>query len=517
MPEDQQSPQFDQRKDLLFEILIANIFTDLIGLSSDDVDRGIESNLQKVVELLRLDRTSLWQWNEDKKEFSLTHTWAAPGILPFPRNSRYSHRDYPWVTQQLLGGETVQFSNLNELPDEASVDKKSLQITGPKANVTVPLFAGGRIFGMLAFGSFTEREWPEALARKLQLVGQIFAGVLVRIGIERKLQLALSELRNLKERLQHENIYLQEEIKSIHKSGRMIGQSESLRQVLNSIDQVARTDSTVLLVGETGTGKEMAAVAIHERSLRNKRAMVRVNCAAIPAPLLESELFGREKGAYTGALSKQIGRFELANESTIFLDEVGEFPPDVQVKLLRVLQEREFERLGSPKPVQVDVRVIAATNHDLEKDVREGRFRQDLFYRLNVFPISIPPLRRRKEDIPLLVWNFVDEFSASFGKSIGNIPNELMNALSNYSWPGNIRELRNIIERGMIVSDGPELRLNVSGFTDDNSHAELALEVIERNHILKVLEMSGWRIRGRNGAAGLLQMKPTTLEGRMTT
>jgi transcriptional regulator with GAF, ATPase, and Fis domain len=243
--------------------------------------------------------------------------------------------------------------------------------------------------------------------------------------------------------------------------------------------------------------------------------MVRVNRAAIPAALLESELFGREKGAYTGALSKQIGRFELANGSTIFLDEIGELSHEVQVKLLRVLQEREIERLGSPKPILVDVRVIAATNHDLEKDVREGRFRQDLFYRLNVFPISLPPLRERKDDIPLLAWNFVDEFSASFGKAIGNIPGKVMDALTNYSWPGNVRELRNIIERGMIVSDGPELRLDASGFTDAISHGEASLQEMERRYILKVLEITAWRIRGENGAAGILQMKPTTLEGRM--
>ena len=326
---------------------------------------------------------------------------------------------------------------------------------------------------------------------------------------------AENALKELRDQLQDQNVYLRQEVKQLAGHSRIVGQSGSLQHVLRQAEQVAPTNSTVLLLGETGTGKELIATTIHEQSPRRDKAMVCVNCAAIPSALLESELFGREKGAYTGALSRQAGRFELANGSTLFLDEIGDLPAELQAKLLRVLQEKQIERLGSPKSIPIDVRVITATNRNLEKAVREGRFREDLYYRLNVFPITIPPLRDRREDIPLLVSAFVNEFGTAFGKNIASIAKESMEALQRYSWPGNVRELRNVIERAMIVASGTRLWIDSPEKTASVAPASLAMKDAEREHVLRVLDLTGWRIRGTNGAAETLKLKPTTLESLM--
>ena len=333
---------------------------------------------------------------------------------------------------------------------------------------------------------------------------------------EARLRHALEEVERLQERLQQEIVYLRQEVKSNQGHTRIVGQSPALCRVLAQVEQVASTQSSVLLLGETGTGKELFATAIHELSSRRNRPMVRVNCAAIPTALIESELFGREKGAYTGALARQIGRFEMADHSTILLDEISELPPESQAKLLRVLQEKELERLGSPKLIKVDVRVIAATNRDLAKAVAEGRFREDLYYRLNVFPITVPPLRERREDVPLLVWTFVEEFSKAMGKPVEAIAKSSLQALQQYQWPGNVRELRNVIERAMILANGPTLKIDLPGATATPVYRGLAtLAEVEREHIQRVLESTGGRIRGGGGAAEILGLKPTTLESRM--
>jgi formate hydrogenlyase transcriptional activator len=304
-------------------------------------------------------------------------------------------------------------------------------------------------------------------------------------------------------------------------TGVIVGQSTAVRRVLEQARQVAATDSTVLLLGETGAGKELIATYIHELSARRDRPMVRVNCAAIPDTLIESELFGREKGAFTGALSRQIGRFELADRSTIFLDEIGDLPTDVQVKLLRVIEERQIERLGSPKSIPVNVRIVAATHRNLEQRIAEDKFREDLYYRLNVFPIRVPPLRDRPEDVPFLVWRFVDEFSKSFGKRIDLITKENMVALQQHAWPGNIRELRNVVERAMIVTSGPQLTIalpTTAGCADRSAGERRSSDKmadVQREHIRSVLESSRWRIRGAGGAADRLGLRPTTLETRM--
>jgi len=295
----------------------------------------------------------------------------------------------------------------------------------------------------------------------------------------------------------------------------LVSESPAIQQVIAQIGQVAPTPATVLLIGETGSGKDVMAQAIHDLSPRHQRQMIRASCAAIPTSLMESELFGREKGAYTGAFSRQIGRFEAANQSTLFLDEIGELPMEVQVKLLRVLQER-VERLGSTQPVKVDVRIIAATNRNLEAAVCDKTFREDLFYRLNVFPLVVPPLRERVEDIPALVWSFIDEFSISFGKTIESISKDSLRELQHYPWPGNVRELRNVIERAMIVATGPQLVVTAPRLGErPMPQTAMTLTQLEVEHIRAVLALTNWRIRGSGGAAERLGLKPTTLEGRM--
>jgi len=298
----------------------------------------------------------------------------------------------------------------------------------------------------------------------------------------------------------------------------IVGESDALRYVMFRVDQVATTDATVLLCGETGTGKELLARAIHRRSPRRGRPFVVVNCAAMPATLIESELFGRERGAFTGAHTSQIGRFELATRGTIFLDEIGELPLEVQPKLLRVLQEGQVERLGNPRTVDVDVRVIAATNRDLSDEVREGRFRRDLYYRLNVFPITLPTLRQRRADIPLLVWHLLDRLGRTLRRKIDAIPDDVMEALSAHDWPGNIRELENVLQRALIVSRGGTLSLNEAwqpALETVMTGNSATLVDVERRHIVRVLDEVRWRIEGAGGAAQVLGMKPSTLRSRM--
>jgi PAS domain S-box-containing protein len=331
---------------------------------------------------------------------------------------------------------------------------------------------------------------------------------------DEKLRESLNEIKSLKDKLQRETDYLRSEIHLTEPCGTITGQSEVVRRALHHVRQVAPTDSTVLICGETGTGKELFAEAIHRLSQRKGRMLVKVNCAALPSPLVESELFGREKGAYTGALAHQNGRFDVADNSSIFLDEIGELSLEVQAKLLRVLQEGQFERLGSPKTIKVNVRLIAATNRDLAEEVRKGRFRQDLFYRLNVFPIKVPALRERVEDIPLLVWTFVEEFAARMGKKITKIPRKTMDALQRYSWPGNVRELRNVIERSVIISSSETLRVTQLQELQQTAQP-MTLAEAEREHIQRMLETTLWRIKGPHGAANRLGLKPSTLYTRM--
>jgi len=341
-----------------------------------------------------------------------------------------------------------------------------------------------------------------------QLMG-VSIDITERKQAEQKLRESYQEIKELKERLEAEGQYLQKEIREIGRYEDIVGQSEALKKVLRDVEQVAGTDSAVLITGETGTGKELIARAIHRLSRRKDRVMVKVDCAALPSTIIESELFGREKGAYTGALTRQVGRFETADGSTLFLDEIGELAIEVQSKLLRVVQEGEFERLGSSKTIRVNVRIVAATHRDLSERTKNGTFREDLFYRLNVFPIRVPPLRERPEDIPLLVTAFVREFEKKMDKRIPIIPRRTIEELRRYSWPGNIRELRNIIEHAVIVTTGDKLRLQMPNSVPPPGIR--TLKEAEYQTILSALEKTGWRIKGPRGAAILLGMKSSTL------
>ena len=496
---------------LAFEQFLTEISVQFINVPADEVSDVIQVALRRTGEELGLDRCTFYRMEPDGMLVEPI-SWqraGSPTAAPVAAAAQF-----PWMLETFRAGQIVSFNRVDDIPSD--VDREGCRQRGARSAVLVPLSVGGELVGAVAFSMVREeRIWTAEILHRLRTVGAAFASVLARRQGERALQGALAEVKRLGDQLQAENVYLRREVQERLGTGTLVGHSPAVRHVMELVQQVAMTDSTVLLIGETGTGKELFATQIHELSARRGRAMVRVNCSAIPSTLMESELFGREKGAYTGALARQIGRFELADRSSIFLDEIGELPPEVQVKLLRVIEERQIERLGSPTPIRVDTRIIAATHRDLEKRIADGVFRDDLFYRLNVFPIQVPPLRDRVEDIPLLVWRFVEEFSKSFGKRIEAIPRENMAELQRYAWPGNIRELRNVVERAMIVASSPRLTIALPQSTSAAGRRTTRLLDVEREHIRAVVESASWRIRGAGGAADRLGLKPTTLETRM--
>jgi formate hydrogenlyase transcriptional activator len=499
-----------------FERLIAEIAASFAAVSPDKEDEAIVDSQRRLAEFLGVERSSLWQPVDGRDdEFVYTHVWRADPSVPLP-NSEHLLADthFPWAMSRLRDGEIVAFTSVDEVP--SGTDRESYRRVGHRSGVSIPLITDGKLIGFISFGTLTfEHAWSPQTLDRLHLLGAVVANSLSRRRAHQSLQSALAEVQCLREQLALENVQLRREVRTLKGPRVIAAESVATRQVLAQVEQVAPTTATVLMLGETGCGKEVFAEAIHELSPRRAKAMVRVNCAAIPTALIESELFGRERGAYTGALSRQIGRFEVADGSTIFLDEVGDLPLEVQVKLLRVLQDRVIERLGSSQQIKVNVRVIAATNRDLEQAVADRTFREDLYYRLNVFPIRVPPLRERVEDVPTLVWTFVDEFSRAFGRNIESLSKSSLEALQNYSWPGNVRELRNVIERAVIVATGPRLVVETPRPSAVLKRRSLRFVDVEVDHIRSVLESTGWRVRGRGGAADLLGMKPTTLESRM--
>ena len=409
---------------------------------------------------------------------------------------------------------------INLTKEEIAAEPKFLE-AGHNSVCMLPLVSRGRVLGIFGVANHMQDAFPED---DLSFLGQVAD----QIALAVENAVTYHEISQLKEKLARENVYLESEIRNELGFEEIVGKSEALRRVLTEIETVAPTDSTVLIYGETGTGKELIARALHNLSSRKSNAFVKLNCAAIPTGLLESELFGHEKGAFTGAIAQRIGRFELGHRGTIFLDEVGEVPLELQPKLLRVLQEREFERLGSSRTLRSDARLIAATNRDLKTMADEQKFRLDLYYRLNVFPIRVPSLHERPEDIPLLVRHFVQQFSQRNNRLIETIPSETMEALVRYPWPGNIRELQNVIERAVIVSRGPVLNVPVADLKADvksdakarlepakNGNLQEVLNETERTAILSALEDSHWVVAGPNGAAARLGMKRTTLQLRM--
>jgi formate hydrogenlyase transcriptional activator len=398
-------------------------------------------------------------------------------------------------------------------PVTESAAQELANITGLRTLCVLPLTRRNRVLGVLGLGRLQDTAFAQGdVDFLLQVANQ------VAIAVENALE--YRQVTTFSDQLMHEKLYLEEEIRNRMHFKEIVGTSSTLRRVLQHVETVAPTESNVLICGETGTGKELIARAIHDLSSHRQGAFVKVNCAAMPAGLLESELFGHEKGAFTGALTQRIGRFELASQGTIFLDEISELPLELQPKLLRVLQEREFERLGSSRTLRTNARLIAATNRDLKSMVSEQKFRADLFYRLNVFPVELPPLRERTEDIHLLASHFARHFAHNLNKQINSIHTETMTALNRYRWPGNIRELQNVIERAVILSDGPTLRIPLSELSRDVTDHDLngstsTLEDAERRHILSVLKEANWVLSGTHGAAARLGIKRSTLQFRM--
>ncbi|QQO56866.1 MAG: sigma 54-interacting transcriptional regulator [Thiohalocapsa sp. PB-PSB1] len=514
---------------LRFETLLAEVSAGFVNPSPEDIDAEIDGALAKIGTLFAADRVFIVRFSRAPTgtEGALTLGWAAPGV---PRtdphlNGRLFDESFPWITARLREGRVFVLP-MDEFPAQAVAERNYVRKAGIASSILLPLTVGGIVGGAVILDSFDRhRRWDRLLAQRLRVLGEIIASALqrkqdmaARQAAEQDLTRALAQVRQLKERLEAENLLLREEIELHQSHEALTGDGQAMRQLKSRIERVAPTGSTVLILGETGSGKELVANALHRLSGRRDRPLIKVNCAALPETLIEAELFGREKGAYTGALTRQIGRFEVADGATLFLDEIGELPPALQGKLLRVLQDGGFERLGSTRTQHVDVRLIAATNRDLDRAVAEGRFREDLYYRLNVFPIRVPPLRERPEDIPALVWRLIGECCAHGARTIRSVPGRDMARLQTYAWPGNVRELRNLIERALILSDGPTLRIDLPGPASPPTPEEAAderLEAIERAHIRAILARTGWRIRGERGAAAILGLKPTTLEYRI--
>ncbi len=498
-----------------FETFLSNLSARFVKLESGEIDGEIELALKHLAEFFGVDRCGLLKADAEKKLAQVTHAWYAEGIERVGGEVNLQSL-FPWSFERLvMKGEVVRVPNFPILPPEAETDRQSWTVMGVKSALMLPLYIGKKIPYLLVLNNMSsETSWPDVYIPRLRLLGEIFVNALTRKIAEDELKNSLAEILMLKEKIRAEAEYLRSEINESRSHEEIIGKSDAVARLLCMVEQVAPTDSSVLILGETGTGKELVARAIHRSSSRADKLMVMVNCASLPSSLVESELFGRERGAYTGALTKQIGRFELADGGTIFLDEISELSLELQAKLLRVLQEGQFERLGSPKTIQLNVRIIAATNRNLAEEMKKGNFRPDLYYRLNVFPIQVPPLRERSDDIPLLVWAFIQEFGEKMGKQITRVSQQDMESLQSYVWPGNIRELRNIIEYSVIVNSGDTLRVRLPDERRETPRIT-TLQDMECQHITKALRLTGGKIKGSNGAARMLGLNPSTLYFRM--
>jgi transcriptional regulator with GAF, ATPase, and Fis domain len=509
-----------------FEDLLADLTASFVNVEPEALDDLIVDALRRIVQFLGVDRSTLGRYEQNSGQLTTTHSWAVPGIEPVP--SPILESRFPYLAPRVRSGSAVVVNRITDLPPEAGADAEALSKLGIRSMATFPLSATGGPLGWLSFGAIRRTHvWTEPEVQRLRLLAGVFANAMLRRRKEVELKAALAENLALRERVEAENAVWREEVLHCREFDELVGESPALKRVLLQLEQVAPTDSMVLVLGETGTGKDLIATAVHKRSRRAERPLIRVNCAALPATLIESELFGHEKGAFTGAIARKVGRFEVADGGTLVLDEIGELPLELQAKLLRVLQSGEFERLGSTTTRRSDARVIASTNRDLEAMAREGTFRADLYYRLGVFPITLPPLRERREDIALLTAYFVEKLRAKLGRQVTRIPDHTISELMAYDWPGNVRELENIVERSLILSSGSTLSVDRlpragrmrpmqgagpgPGTADDNR----TLEQVERDHILAVCERCGWRINGAGNAAERLGINPNTLRSRM--
>ncbi|RJR48835.1 MAG: AAA family ATPase [Desulfobacteraceae bacterium] len=513
-PSQQRKPEESLNDRLRFEELISGLSATFINLPPEKIGTEIEAGLRRIGEFLDADRCALMRHTAEGEQMGVHYSWISERLDP--GQDIFPSRTAKQLLDLLFKGKTFVFRRPDDIPEDWVDLREFVFRAGVKSAIIIPLKVAGRLLGGFTIDSFgVETYWPEELVPRLKFVVDVFANALARKQAGEVLNKTLSELARLKNQFEADCTYLRNEIKLEHNFEEIIGRSYALRNILLEVEKVAPTDATVLILGETGTGKELFARAIHHASSRKDRPMVKVNCAALPSNLIESELFGHVRGAFTGAHCTQAGRFELANMGTLFLDEIAELPLELQPKLLRVIQEGEFERLGNPHSMKVDVRIIAATNRDLEREVQNGRFRKDLWFRLNVFPVTVPPLRERTEDVPVLVNWFVRKFNRKHAKSIKRVSRSTMTALEKYSWPGNVRELENAIERAVVISQNDILTVDLPKTSGVPHECLVTLEEIERAHISRVLQRTKWRVAGPNGAAIILGTHPNTLRARM--
>ncbi|MCP5091354.1 MAG: GAF domain-containing protein [Gammaproteobacteria bacterium] len=502
-----------------FQALVAAVSSKLVKVPDESADATVEKCMRAVCRFADADRSTMFWLDENQSTADIAYIWSPDGSSLGP----VAMYKFPYFAERLLKGEIVQVDDVSRLPENSKIDSSTLEDLGVKSLMVLPLVVAGDTVGGITFGRLEKpKDWTEQDVEDLTVFAELFGNFVLRLKSRRALDEAMLKLEQATDRLKAENVYLREEIELSHGFDEIVGQSDAVLRCLRLVEQVAPTTAPVLISGETGTGKELIARAIHELSSRCNRPLVKVNCAALPANLVESELFGHEKGAFTGADNAKRGRFDLAHGSTLFLDEIGEIPVELQAKLLRVLQEGEFDRLGGTKTVKVDVRVIVATNRDLVEAVKNGEFRSDLYYRVNTFPIVIPALRDRGDDIQLLTEHFVHVHATPLGREVTEISSEMMNQLCQYHWPGNVRELEGIVQRALISSSGPILDLaeplviemeEANGSTGTTSGSNLRL--IEREHIVAVLEDASWKISGNSGAAAKLGIPPSTLRSKM--
>ena len=507
----------DVRHQAMFQELLANLSTELLQTRPYDIDRQLTASLEAIAVQYQLDSISTWWFGDDRQSMRAAHRCAR--VDSNNRITRLSRTDIPWIAEQVLAGEMIVIDDVDEMPVPAMTDQKILRSRGTKSCLIIPLRVDDSLEGACVYSTRREfRRWDAGTVTELRLLAENLASAVARSR-------AMVEIEQLKNQLQAENLYLREEVKLAHGFDEIVGEDRKLKKCLQAVEKVAPTDIPVLVLGETGTGKELIARAVHKLSNRKDRPMVSVNCPALPANLIESELFGHEKGAFTGAEASRRGRFELADGGTLFLDEIGELPLELQVKLLRVLQTGEYERLGGTETRRTDIRLIAATNRNLEQAIDNGAFRSDLYYRIASFPIRLPPLRTREADIPLLAEHFVHKHAGRLNKRIEAISAKMLKELLDYDWPGNVRELESIVERSLISAEsnsvlelpGP-LRL-ITGFVQTRDTLldtdAPGLHDVERAHILKVLQQSDWKVSGPNGAAAVLGIPASTLRSKM--
>ncbi len=500
-----------------YQALVANVSSQLVKSSDEQSDTIVRSCMQAVCEFAGADRSTMF-WIDDATNIAKAEYIWSPEELRF---GPLSMNLFPEFAKQLKAFSPVRIDDVTDLPDRYRVDRASLEKFNIKSLLIIPMIIGGQTVGGLSFGRLERQEsWTPQDVDDLTVFAELFANFVLRLKSRIDLQDALQKLQKATERLEAENVYLRQEIELSHGFDDIVGESDIVLRSLQLVEQVAPTRTPVLIMGETGTGKELVARAIHELSDRHDRPLVKVNCAALPANLIESELFGHEKGAFTGAEGAKRGRFDLADGSTLFLDEIGEIPIELQAKLLRVLQEGEFDRLGGSKTIKVDVRLVVATNRNLAEAVQNGEFRSDLYYRINTFPIEMPALRDRGEDIQLLAEHFVKTHAPRLGRDVSEISAEMMSQLRQYTWPGNVRELEGIVQRALISSSGPVLDLAEPLVGDavavEQQVASVSdLKLVEREHIVAVLEDANWKIAGNAGAAAKLGIPPSTLRSKM--